>query len=433
MIVNEMDLQAIRSKVMLEMKQRANEVVDICSTLLKIPTENPPSDTREIALLIGEMVKKVGAEVFYPTMEEPIVNVVAKLKGNGPGKRLIFNGHLDTFPAGDLAAWSVDPFAAVQKDGRLYGRGASDMKGGVASSIFAFLLLAEFREYWSGEIVLVLVGDEESGGTRGTEFILETVPDAMGDVMIKGDAGSPMVLRFGEKGPFWIELVAEGVAAHGAHLYRGDNAIEKLIVGMVKLKEGIEAIPVETPESVLQAIVNAGNVSEQYSGKGETEAIQKITVNFGVIEGGIAPNLVPALAKAKVDIRLPVGVTSTQVEQVIKEVVESTDGLSYNVLQKYESNCSDVNYEIFPLIAACGFDVMGETPVMTIRVGASDARMYRERGVPAVNCGLTPYNMGGPDEYIEVAELLQVAKIHTLAAFDYLVGGGGKIRRGNLG
>lgn len=414
------DTKIVRDKLIQEMNKREKQVIKICTELIKIPTENPPSDTREITQVIGEMLAKVGAEVTYHTKEEPIVNIVAKIKGVSPGKRLIFNGHLDTFPVGNKLDWTVDPFGAIEKDERLYGRGASDMKGGVASSIFAFMLMAEFKEFWSGEIVLVLVGDEESGGDRGTEYLLDTVPDAIGDVMIKGDAGSPMVLRFGEKGPFWIELTAEGVAAHGAHLYRGENAIEKLIVGMTRIKESLEKVPVNPPKSITQSIIDSGEVSERYSGKGETNAIQMITVNFGVIEGGIAPNLVPAKASSKVDIRLPVGVSSLQVEEIINEVVRSIDGLSYRVMQRYEPNWTDVNHEIFPLIVASGREVMGETPVMTIRVGASDARIYRERGIPSVNCGLTPFNMGGPDEYIEINELKNVAKIHTLTAFDYL-------------
>lgn len=71
-------------------------------------------------------------------------------------------------------------------------------------------------------------------------------------------------------------------------------------------------------------------------------------------------------------------------------------------------------------MVANGHEVMGKPPVVTVRVGGSDARFYRDRGVPTVNCGLTPYNMGAPDEYIEVSELVTVAKIHALTAFDIL-------------
>lgn len=418
--MNKTTTMNIREQLVKEMRTREKEVIEICSTLIKIPTENPPSDTREIGQVIGEILERSGASISYYTKEEPILNVVARIKGNKPGKRLIFNGHLDTFPAGDLEDWTVDPFGAIQIDGKLYGRGSSDMKGGVASSIFAFLLMAAYKEYWNGEIVLVLVGDEESGSVKGTEYVLDTVPEATGDVMIKGDAGSPMVLRFGEKGPFWIELQAEGKAAHGAHMYKGENAIDKLNHAINEIKSRINNLPLDTPKHITETIQASSTVSERLSGKGETDALEHITINVGVMEGGNSINIVPRAASAKLDIRLPIGVSTAQVEQEIQEVISSTDGLSYKVLQRYEPNWTDVNHEIFPILKKVGKEVMNETPVVTMRIGASDARIYRERGIPSVNCGLTPYNMGAPDEYIDIEELKQVAKMHTLAAFDYL-------------
>lgn len=410
----------IREQLIKEVEKRENEVIEICSKLIKSPTENPPSDTRKIAQVIGKMLEKSNATVSYFIKEEPITNIVAKIKGSKSGKRLIFNGHLDTFPVGDRNSWTVDPFGAIQKDGKLYGRGSSDMKGGVASSIFAFLLLANYKEYWNGEIVLVLVGDEESGSVKGTEYVLNTVSEATGDVMIKGDAGSPMVLRFGEKGPFWIELKATGKSAHGAHMFKGENAIDKLNDAIYAIKTRLSNLPIHTPEHIKETIQNASKVSEKLSGIGETEAIQNITINVGVIEGGNSINLVPEIASAKIDIRLPIGVTTAQVEKEIQHVINSKEGLSYRILQRYEPNWTDVNHEIFPIIEKVGKEIMNETPVVTMRIGASDARIYRERGIPSVNCGLTPYNMGAPDEYIDIEELKQVAKIHTLAAFDYL-------------
>ena len=113
--------------------------------------------------------------------------------------------------------------------GRLYGRGAADMKGGIACSILAALLLAETRDDWMGEVVVTLAGDEETMGPLGTQFLLEKYPEARGDVMITGDAGSPEVLRFGEKGMIWLDIEAKGKAAHGAHVHLGVNAIERLM------------------------------------------------------------------------------------------------------------------------------------------------------------------------------------------------------------
>jgi succinyl-diaminopimelate desuccinylase len=397
-------------------------LVELCSRLVQIPSETPPSDTRAIAQAAAEVFRQIdGAEVTLHTMEDPVTNVVARLKGNGPGKRLVFNGHLDTFPVGDRSAWTVDPFAAIQKDGRLYGRGVSDMKGGIACSMLAFMLMAEHRDAWSGEIVITLAGDEESMGVRGTKYLLDTVPHATGDAMICGDVGSPKVVRFGEKGLLWLELTAVGKSAHGAHVHKGVNAIDRLVEGIFELNKHLKHLPIDAPEMISNAILQAHEGSETYLEQGETDVLQSVTVNFGVIEGGISPNLVPARASAKGDIRLPAGITIAQVEQKIKEIVASIEGLSYNIFRQYEPNWSDVNHEIFSLLAANSRQVMGQSPVVTMRVGASDARLYRLiKNVPAVNCGLTPYNLGGPDEYIDIHELINVAKIHTLTAFDFL-------------
>ncbi|MFJ8236766.1 M20/M25/M40 family metallo-hydrolase [Ureibacillus sp. NPDC094379] len=371
--------------------------------------------------MIVELLKKVDeAEVCVHTLEELIQNIVARIKENVPGKRLVFNGHLDTYPVGESSDWTVDPFGFL-KDGKLYGRGSSDMKGGIASYLLTFMILAKYRSEWSGEVVLTLAGDEETMGVKGTKFLLDTVPEATGDVMICGDVGSPLVLRFGEKGLLWFELNAVGKPGHGAHVHKGINAIDRLVKGVSKINDTLRNLPLTPVEKVTNAILEASKVSEEISGQGETEVLQKVTVNFGEIQGGISPNLIPDKATARADIRLPVGTTIAQVEKKIKEIVDPIEGLSCEILRRYEPNWSDVGHEIFSLTAQNVNQIMGETPVITMRVGASDARHYRiTKNVPTVVCGLTPYNLGGPDEYIELDELLDVAKIHLLTAFDYL-------------
>ena len=111
----------------------------------------------------------------------------------------MLNGHLDTFPIGE-ARWSHPPLGADLEDGRIYGRGACDMKAGVAALVLAFVSPAEFRDTWNGELVLTLVGDEETGGRWGTQYLLANVEEAMGDAMLNADTGSPRVVRVGEKG-----------------------------------------------------------------------------------------------------------------------------------------------------------------------------------------------------------------------------------------
>jgi len=397
-----------------------DRLIEVCARLVRAKSENPPGDTQAAATVAAEILSQApGAEVAFATAEYPIVNVVARVTGGGAGRRLVFNGHLDTFPVGEVARWSVDPFAGVVKDGRLYGRGVADMKGGIACSLLAFLLLAEHRDAWSGEAVVTLAGDEETMGQRGTDFLLATVPHAAGDAMISGDAGSPQVLRCGEKGMIWLDVTAKGRAAHGAHVHLGENAVERLMAALARLMT-LRRLPVPLPDGVAAAIRRARPVSERISGAGEAKVLQSVTVNVGVVGGGTAANLVPAAAHASLDIRLPVGVTVAEVEARIAEALGDLDGISYRVARSFEPSWTSPNHEIVRLLQASGREVLGRAPVANLRVGASDSRLYRRRGIPSVVCGLTPHNMGGPDEFVTIEDLIAVGHMHTLAAFDFL-------------
>ena len=103
------------------------------------------------------------------------------------------------------------------------------MKAGVAALVLVFVTLAEFRDAWSGDLVLTLVGDEETGGRWGTQYLLANVEEAVGDAMLNADTGSPLVVRVGEKGDVWVSLGATGVANHAAHAHLGRDAVDVLV------------------------------------------------------------------------------------------------------------------------------------------------------------------------------------------------------------
>ncbi|OTP66612.1 M20/M25/M40 family metallo-hydrolase [Caballeronia sordidicola] len=147
--------------------------------------------------------------------------------------------------------WSADP-NGEERDGKIYGLGVSDMKGGVEAIVFALRHLAAVRNGLAGEVVATFAGDEESMGTEGTGYLLNHVAHAAGDVMISADTGSPNVLRFGEKGMIWLRLNAFGKSAHAAHVHKGDSAIEKLLDVVQELKS-VRDYPVDAPAKVLAA------------------------------------------------------------------------------------------------------------------------------------------------------------------------------------
>lgn len=396
------------------------ELVETTVALVRCRSETPPSDTRGTAALAQAFLAAVpGATVTSHPSEPPVMNLVARIAGASPGPRLVLSGHLDTYPAGDPAGWRVDPFGGDVADGRIYGRGAADMKGGIACILTTFRLLAAVRDRWSGELVVALAGDEESMGELGTQVLIDTVPEVRGDAVMIPDVGSPDVIRVGEKGMVWLEVEAEGTAAHGAHVHRGVNAADRLIAALARIGE-LRDLPVDRPPAVARTVAAAFCVSEPLGGPGESETLSRVTVNLGRIDAGTSPNLVPETARAALDIRLPQGVTVADVERALHERLDPLPGIGWRATRRYEPSWTDPDETIVRCTAAAAAAVLNRRVVVNDRVGASDARLFRRAGMPTVVCGLTPRGLGGPDEYLVIDELVTLTEIYALAAFAFL-------------
>ena len=407
--------------VLAAVHDRHDLLIEIAQALIAVPSPNPPLSTAAVAAAAAELVRRHVPDADLTVLEagEGVVNLVARLRGAGPGRRLVLSGHLDTYPANEALPWTVDPFGGAVLDGRIYGRGAADMKGGIAASIVALAALAEHRPAWNGEIVLALSGDEESMGSLGAEWLLQNVPDLHCDAVIISDAGSPAVVRFGEKGFLWIEVDAVGKPAHGAHVHLGINAIDRLRTALDALSS-LRDLPVTAPEIVTNAIATARPLSERLSGAGEAETLNRVTVNVGHMAGGTSMNLIPASARAGVDIRLPVGVSSATVEANVAAKLGAMEGISWRVLRRVEPSFTPPDSEIVKTVADVATRVLGSAPAINMRVGGSDSRVFRRAGIATIVYGPTPFNMGGADEYALVEELQAVAAVQTLSAIEFL-------------
>jgi len=131
-------------------------------------------------------------------------------------------------------------------------------------------------------------------------------------------------------------------------------------------------------------------------------------------------NLVPASARAGVDIRIPVGVPASVVEEQFSAALVGMEGVSWRVLRRCEASYTPTDTHIVRTVTAAAREVLGRAPAVNMRVGGSDARLFRMKGIPTVVYGPTPYNMGGADEYALVEELHTVAEVHALSALDFL-------------
>jgi succinyl-diaminopimelate desuccinylase len=401
-------------------RRQSGSVVEFARRLVAIPSAYPPGDTNAIAEALASIMEaEPGISVERYRSAPHLLNIVVRVRGRAPGRRVILNGHLDTFPRDPAAHWTADPAGEV-RDGRLYGLGISDMKGGVGASLFALRLLAMHRQSFDGEVVGTFAGDEESMGLLGTQFLLDNVPHARGHAMISADAGSLRVLRFGEKGMLWLRLRARGRSAHAAHVHRGDSAIDRLLAGLQRLV-ALRDYPVVMPAAIQAAIAAAAPISEPLSGQGESEVLRRVTMTIGTIQGGRLSNLIADAAEAAIDIRLPVGVSGATMEAQVRGIVATDDGLSLEVVRRYEPSWTSPDHAVVRILRDNCRAILGFEPVANMRIGASDARLYRAAGVPSVVCGLTPNNMGAADEFVLISELTALGEVLALSAWDVMM------------
>ena len=141
----------LRTQLAKRVDASLDRLIAVTQRLVAVASPNPPSDTEEIAKVAEELLREIpGIEVEVVEPAPRVKSLIGRIRANRPGRRLIFNGHLDTFPILEQLPWTVPPLGGVLKDGKLYGRGVCDMKGGMACSLLAAQLLADHRDAWSG-------------------------------------------------------------------------------------------------------------------------------------------------------------------------------------------------------------------------------------------------------------------------------------------
>jgi len=364
------------------------------------------------------LFKEKGLEYKIYAPQNDMPNFVAQIKGKEKGKRLVLNGHMDTYPAGDQKLWKKNPFSGDLENGKIFGRGASDMKGGNTALLMAFFYLSENRKRMKGEVVLTLVSDEETGGKWGTSWLLDHVPEVFGDAVLNGEPSTCDLINFSEKGQIWLEIISRGKAAHGAYPHLGFNAIQNLIHFLFDL-EKLEYLSI-TSTNISRILEEGRQVVDATKGEGATSVLNRITVNLGTILGGLKLNLVADHCRAEVDIRLPQGARAVDILSEIESIQSKYNGIEYKVLYLMDPNYTPVDHEIIRLTLKNAGIVRGHRVFPTCGIGATDCRHFRLRGIPCSVYGPRSYQMGAPDEFVTVQDLIDTVKVHSLTAFDYL-------------
>ena len=397
-------------------------LVKFLSDFVARASPNPPGDTKVAAAFLRDSIEALGAPIGYRTAKPDWPNVVGSFDCAAMGKHLVLNGHIDVFPAGPADTWSRDPWSGAIVDGKVHGRGAVDMKCGTAASVWTYVYLHRLREKLKGKLTLTCVSDEETGGTWGAKWLVDTFPDEFrGDCMLNGEPSTPSTIRFEEKGTLRVMFEIATPGAHAAYTHMSKNAI-RIAADLVRDLYALEDLPVPLSEDVRHAIETGRAVMDRALGEGAGRILDRVTVSAGVINGGVKINVLPGHCRLEVDIRLPVGLTHAammaELERITARYPEAR--LTPVWTHSAEPSTCDPNHPLVGILQGAVESLGRPKPAPVVSLGATDCKHWRHRGVPAYVYGCTPNNMAKGDEWIAIDEYLHVLRTHVLAAATYL-------------
>ena len=401
-----------------------SRLIEFLQGFVRIDTSNPPGDTRAGADYIMRFLDAAGVpyRVVAPQIDKP--NLLGGFDGAAAGRHLVLNGHIDVFPAGDRTRWTRDPWSGEIVDGAVWGRGTVDMKCGTTASIFTYVWLHQLRDRLRGRLTLTVVSDEETGGRWGTGYLLEHHADeVLGDCVLNGEPSSPYTVRFGEKAMLWLIFRVRTPGAHGAYPHLSRSAT-KIAAHLVADLETLEALTPRVPDAVARAMGEPAvrAAIERGLGAGATDVVSRLTVNIGVLQGGVKVNMLPGEAVVEADVRLPVGLPRADVMAAVERILAGYPEVTVEQgkSQNFDATWSDPTHDMVAILQANAESALGFRPSAIVTLGGTDCRFWRARGVPAYVYGCSPDRMGAPDERVPIDEVLHVARVHALSAFDYL-------------
>ncbi|RST85714.1 M20 family peptidase [Aquibium carbonis] len=401
-----------------------DEIVAFLSGFLQAKSPNPPGDTREASAYVEAFLTRNALPYRLVSAQDHLPNIVGSIDGASAGRHLVLNGHMDVFPAiedipGERGQWSGDV-----TEGRVYGRGAADMKCGTTAALFAYRYAARLKDRLTGRLTLTVVSDEETGGRWGTGYLMETIPDeVVGDCCLDGEPSGLATLRFGEKGALRAVLTTKTKGAHGAYPHLSESAV-KIAAMLVRDLESLAELEPELPDHIVRILAqpDTQTAMDASLGDGAAAIVGKATVNVGVIRGGLKVNMMPDECVLEVEIRMPPGLARARVEKALGDVLARYPSTSCQIRNdhSYESSWCDPDHEMAAILQDVAEGVTGRRPLPIISLGGSDARYWRYRGVPAYLYGPSPKTMGRRNEHVTIDELLTVVKVHAISAVRYL-------------
>lgn len=380
-------------------------LLDFTRRLVRARSVNEPGSggaERGAAEVVAEQMRAFGWDPLVEEAAPGRPNVIATLEGGRPGPSLLFEGHTDVVTEGDPGAWSHDPYGAEVVDGRLYGRGAADMKGGVAAMLFAARRLA--REGFGGRLMVAALADEEGLMLGVKDFCRRGHATALDAALICEPEGGEVCVA--QKGALRLRVEVPGRMAHGAMPERGMNPIPPLAAFLETVGE-------------IQRTLHRERGEHRYLGR------DYLTPTWVSAGNEHQLNVIPGAAVAGIDVRTTPGADHAALVARLRAALP--EGARLEVVEERPATETPENHPLVRAALGAHEKVLGRPAALGGVPGATDGTiLVRDAGVPVVTCG-----PGGKwiahqrDEYVEVAVLLAYARIFEETARRYLQGDGG--------
>ena len=396
-------------------------VVELAQSLIRFDTTNPPGNEAECIDFVRGLLEEAGCETqtFERVPGRP--NLVARLEG-GDAPPLLLQGHVDVVTTSGQR-WTHPPFEGLLVDGYVWGRGALDMKGGVAMLVDAFLRAKRENVALPGDVVLVVLADEENGGDEGARFLAEEHPELFTGIRYGlGEFGGTSVLIGGkrfypiqvvEKQICWLKATVRGPGGHGAFVHRGETVarLGKLLRDLDRkrtpvhvtpvVREFLERIAAELPRkeaTVMRSLLKPRltDVALRLIGDraATTEPMLRNTVNATIVRGGEKINVVPSEIVVELDGRMLPGFEPADFIAEVQAIVGRDVELE---LVRHDPGPPEPDLGLFEMLAGVLRELDPDgIPVPFLQIGVTDARFFGLVGIESY--GFLPMRM--PDDFV---------------------------------
>ncbi|MBT2129658.1 acetylornithine deacetylase/succinyl-diaminopimelate desuccinylase family protein [Aliiroseovarius lamellibrachiae] len=415
-----------------EIAARRDDLVALTQELIRIPTLNPPGrDYRRVCSFVAERLGKQGFKVDLiraegtpgDCAEFPRWNVVARHEGGAPGDCVHFNSHHDVVEVGH--GWTKDPFGGELEDGKIYGRGACDMKGGLAASIIAAEAFIHLYPNHKGAVEISATADEESGGYGGVAYLAEKGyfdPDRVQHVIIPEPLNKDRIC-LGHRGVWWAEIETKGRIAHGSMPFLGDSAIRHMGAVLEEMETYLYPLlaskqtemPV-VPDGAKQSTLNVNSIHG-----GEAEQPKGFT--------GLPAPCVADRCRIVIDRRFLIeedlAEVKGEVHRMLAKIKAERPSFEYEITDMHEviPSMTDQHAPVVKTTAAAIEKVLGQQPSYVVSPGTYDQK-HIDRIGKLKNC--IAYGPGildlahQPDEWVGVQDMIDSAGVMALVLEELL-------------